>query len=523
MYCTKCGKQANPGDVYCAGCGARLAGNPKKPSGKKKFPVLLVVILAAAIFLAIGIFAQKEAAAPAPHSDPVLVDTADYTVTYKGCTLDDADYLIAEFLVENRSGKAVVFAANVTELYGYGVGMSAYQEVAPGTSATAQMYLDTIPLAAAGLESLEELPITFYIEDPQTLETLYGFQDATLPVSVTLDADVMKVNFPLYSCDDYDLSVNGAWVDREQGVCQLSLLLENRTDTLVGVEGWDDAYMGDAAVTFWSYGSAAPNTKALISATFADIPFQEYMGAVLDFSLTIFDDHFNPLATGIIKLELDRDGSILRCDPFLEALPQEEMIPEETQSQPAPTQTPNDPGSTYYADGTLQQETRYEDGQPVEIKTYYPDGILASCTQFEYNSGSLVGRTVEEYDDHGNPLSVTAIAITRSGEEVLDWYFYYENTYDDQGRPVSLCCYNRVGNPISEEYFSYYDDGSYHHDFSEYRGAIYEYDFEDNPEGTTSLWYHSVTGYDAAGEVYLFFCDVEDGFYLEEPQVYNRD
>lgn len=48
MYCTKCGKKANPGDRFCGGCGAKLGTvgeTAKNPGGLGIMAVLILVIL----------------------------------------------------------------------------------------------------------------------------------------------------------------------------------------------------------------------------------------------------------------------------------------------------------------------------------------------------------------------------------------------------------------------------------------------------------------------------------------------
>lgn len=55
MYCTKCGKEARAGDVYCSGCGSKLSGGNKKGKGW-----LLVILCIAAVGTAGGILASRQ-------------------------------------------------------------------------------------------------------------------------------------------------------------------------------------------------------------------------------------------------------------------------------------------------------------------------------------------------------------------------------------------------------------------------------------------------------------------------------
>lgn len=170
------------------------------------------------------------------------------------------------------------------------------------------------------------------------------------------------------------------------------------------------------------------------------------------------------------------------------------------------------PEPSFWDDSTVRR-TVEPYGDNVWIQDFLSDGTLIRFAEVCYDSsGQYTGKRVIEYDLQGFMADEKELMADGS----VWMHIPHANTYDEQGRAVSLCSFNRAGQPLTVQTFLYREDGSFVSEFSEYRGAIYEYDFEENPEGTTSLWYHSITEYSADAEILSEVCDVMDGFPVEE-------
>ena len=158
-------------------------------------------------------------------------------------------------------------------------------------------------------------------------------------------------------------------------------------------------------------------------------------------------------------------------------------------------------------DGDILEDSCYADGSPrrevsdsygtVYVYDYRPDGTLLRETWLYYSDGRFGGKRVINCDGYGNPSDTTETMA--DGELWL--YLYYKNTYDEQGRPLVLAEYNRMGNPLCIYEYTYNSDGSYTQICTEYRGFVYEYDLEHNPQGTTGIFSRSTTTFTAAGDV----------------------
>lgn len=155
----------------------------------------------------------------------------------------------------------------------------------------------------------------------------------------------------------------------------------------------------------------------------------------------------------------------------------------------------------FWEDGkTRRMVDRYPLHNPtrVEIWDYLPDETLIRYAEVHFSeSGEYQYKTVTTYDEYGNPTDV--LETMDDGSVWL--HYYYENVYDEMGRPILLTMYNRAHNPYEIISYFYYADGSYTEDYSEYRGTLYEYDFETDPEGNTALFNHIITEYDSYGNV----------------------
>lgn len=134
--------------------------------------------------------------------------------------------------------------------------------------------------------------------------------------------------------------------------------------------------------------------------------------------------------------------------------------------------------------------------EKIEIWDYLEDGTLIRYAEVYYSrTGEYQYKSVTTYDEYGNPTDV--LETMEDGSVWL--HYYYVNEYDTKGRPVVLMMYNRAGEIYNIDSFIYYPDGSYLKTATEYRGALYEYDFETNPEGKTGKYQSFIIGYDASG------------------------
>ena len=145
-----------------------------------------------------------------------------------------------------------------------------------------------------------------------------------------------------------------------------------------------------------------------------------------------------------------------------------------------------------YANGVLRRDVQESYGT-VYVYDYRSDGTMLRETWLQ-EDGDV--KRVINCDAHGNPTDETE---TQMGELWLS--MYYKNSYDEQGRPLSIAQYNRAGFPLYIRTYSYNADGSYRMDFVEYRGPVYEYDFDYSPEGTTTLAFEGYTTFSADGSV----------------------
>lgn len=152
---------------------------------------------------------------------------------------------------------------------------------------------------------------------------------------------------------------------------------------------------------------------------------------------------------------------------------------------------------------TRRMVDRYplQNPETVEIWDYLEDGTLIRYAEVHYSdTGEYQYKTVTTYDEYGNPTDV--LETMEDGSVWL--HYYYVNEYDTNGRPVTLLMYNRAGEIYNIDSFIYYPDGSYLKTASEYRGALYEYDFETNPEGKTTKYQSFIIEYDASGNEISF-------------------
>lgn len=181
-------------------------------------------------------------------------------------------------------------------------------------------------------------------------------------------------------------------------------------------------------------------------------------------------------------------GSLQERESVTLKQPQASALPQE----PGPDDTLED---STYSDGTLRRSV--EDYGDIYVTDYRPDGTLLRETILYYSSGSYSGKRVKNCDAWGNPTDET--------ETLTDGTVWlsltYSNRYDDQGRPLQLAQYNRAGNPLYIYSYSYNADGSYTMELIEYRGPAYEYEFEENPAGTTTPWTSLTTTFNSEGEL----------------------
>ena len=167
-------------------------------------------------------------------------------------------------------------------------------------------------------------------------------------------------------------------------------------------------------------------------------------------------------------------------------------------------------------DGDVLEDSDYPDGMPrrrvenigdnVYVTDYRKDGTMLRETILYYSNGVFSARRVTNIDTHGFRTDVTE----RMADGTLWLYLYYENIYTDDGRPFNMVEYNRKGNMLYETVYFYYDDGSYTINFTDYRGPVYEYDFETNPSGETYLFSYGYTKYDAKGNATEFWEEEAD-------------
>lgn len=157
-------------------------------------------------------------------------------------------------------------------------------------------------------------------------------------------------------------------------------------------------------------------------------------------------------------------------------------------------------------DGDVLEDSDYPDGTPrrrvrdygdKQITDYRQDGTLLRDVTLYYSNGVYSAKRVTNYDSHGNPTDVTE----RMSDGELWLYLYYENEYTDDGRPFCLTEFNRAGYPLFSYIYMYYEDGTYSVNFDDFRGPVYEYDFETNPSGETFLFAYGYTKFDANGNV----------------------
>ena len=157
-------------------------------------------------------------------------------------------------------------------------------------------------------------------------------------------------------------------------------------------------------------------------------------------------------------------------------------------------------------DGDVLENSDYADGTPrrrvsgdteIYITDYRPDGTQLRDTILYYNNEIYGGKRVTNCDAHGNPTDETETMA----DGTLWLYLFYTNTYDEQGRPLQLTTYNRMGYPLHVYTYTYNSDGSYRMDWDEYRGPVYEYDYEYTPDGTTTHFSAGYTTYTANGDV----------------------
>ena len=162
------------------------------------------------------------------------------------------------------------------------------------------------------------------------------------------------------------------------------------------------------------------------------------------------------------------------------------------------------PGEPY--DGDVLEDSDYPDGMPRRrvsdygdkyITDYRPDGTMLRDVILYYSEGVYSAKRVTNYDDHGNPTDTTE----RMADGTLWMYLYYENAYTDDGRPFCLTEYNRAGYLLREDIYMYNDDGTYSISWTEFRGPVYEYDFETNPTGETEMFSYGYVTFDADGNV----------------------
>lgn len=147
-----------------------------------------------------------------------------------------------------------------------------------------------------------------------------------------------------------------------------------------------------------------------------------------------------------------------------------------------------------YRSGTPRRRVENH-GDNVYVTDYREDGTMLRETILYYSDGIFSARRVTNNDSYGIRTDVTE----RLADGTLWLYLYYKNTYTDDGRPFDLVEYNRTGHMLYESVYFYYEDGSYTINFSDYRGPVYEYDFETNPSGETYLFSYGYTKYDANG------------------------
>lgn len=180
----------------------------------------------------------------------------------------------------------------------------------------------------------------------------------------------------------------------------------------------------------------------------------------------------------------------------------ENAVPATTQSLTVVTDTL--PAEPY--DGDILEDSDYPDGTPRRrvgnytdkyITDYRPDGTMLRDVILYYSEGSFAAKRVTNFDEHGTPTDTTE----KLADGTLWLYTYCDNTYDPKGRPAYLIEYNRMGYVLSQDIYVYNEDGSYCMNWEEYRGPVYEYDFETNPEGETSLFAYGYTTFDAYGNV----------------------
>ena len=259
------------------------------------------------------------------YSDPYTLYEADgFRIQTGKVTQDRHGTITLDVDLINESKNPLRFQMNHAQISGYDVSLSIYDEVSPGNTKTAQLYIDELLLAALGEEILDAIRLVFTVTDLKTGEVLYDYGNY-VPLGIDIYGQIQKYQANLFQNDDVTLSVIGSARNDSGSTPQIFLILENGlypNDIILESEG--NCIIGKQEYDLFVHGRASGFGSGLI--VLQPVVYDLDQTATLEFDLQISSHNYNPMVAGKVTIKMDQEGNILKVTSKMRETAQYEHI-----------------------------------------------------------------------------------------------------------------------------------------------------------------------------------------------------
>ena len=252
------------------------------------------------------------------QSGKVLVREKDFTITAREMTQQkNTGDIDLKLMVKNTGKETLRFQDAFGEICGYSVSLHAYESIQPGNQATIQMHIDMLAMAAAGIDRVEKMDVTFDVYNEKTRTMQCEDCTMTIPLGVSVDVKYNPYQVCLYEEDAFKLYLLGAAQPNPHAAPRLIFRLENNLDGPVKVRDQFAFSVNKMQYDFYVDSTATAYRDSVFTAMALDNFFDDLRGntASLQFQLQICTGNWNPLVDILVKLDLNRNSKILRCSP----------------------------------------------------------------------------------------------------------------------------------------------------------------------------------------------------------------
>lgn len=195
----------------------------------------------------------KQESAKTTIEEQVILDRDDIMITAKEYVTDSIWGDGIKLLLENNSDKTVTVGCKALIVNHYMISDLFSVEVASGKKANQVLYLSSSELKAAGIESVGQVEVYFYVFDSASYDTIFESECVTIQTSdfATMDTTPNDLGTELYNADG--IRIVGKTVD-ENSFWGTAILLysENKSGKNVGISVDEMSINGFMMTPFFS-------------------------------------------------------------------------------------------------------------------------------------------------------------------------------------------------------------------------------------------------------------------------------